>query len=130
MAYPNYIWVKIRVHEKARLDELQVDQLIRDLQLEAKDVAIDKTYNVDENLQSTLNDKGDEIFRNYGLGKGLVPLVHGKITVMTMTWADPDDFIHLIEAIAGKYNCEAIDNDVAVNDCDTYWVDDGFPPCR
>jgi len=130
MAYPNYIWVKIRVPEKARLDELQTDQLIRDLQLEAKDVAIDKTYNVDENLQLTLNDKGDEIYRNYGAGKGLVPLVNGKITVMTMTWDDPDDFIHLIEAIADKYNCKAIDNDVAVNDCDTYWVDDGFPPCR
>ena len=130
MAYPNYIWVKIRIPEKARLDELQVDQLIRDLTFEAKDVAIDKTYNVDENLQSTLNDKGDEIYRNYGAGKGLVPLVNGKIVVMTMTHEDANDFIHRIEAIAGKYNCEVVDNDVAVNDCDTYWVDDGFPPCR
>lgn len=130
MAYPNYIWVKIRVPEKARLDELQVDQLIRDLQVEAKDIAIDRTFNVDDDLQTNLNKHGDEIYRNYGAGKGLVPLVNGKITVMTLSHDDPDDFIHLIEAIAGKYDCIVVDNDVAVCDCDTYWVDDGFPPCR
>ena len=130
MAYPNYIWVKIHVPEKARLDELQADQLIRELTFEAQDIAIDKTYNVDEDFQSTLNKFGDEIYRSYGIDKGLVPLVNGKITVMTMTHEDPNDFIHLIEAIAGKYCCEAVDNDVAVCDCDSYWVDDGFPPCR
>ena len=130
MAYPNYIWVKIRVPIKARLDELTIDNLLRDLEREAKDIAIDRTFNVDENLQITLNDAGDEIYRNYGYGKGLVPLVNGKIVVMTMTHDDANDFIHRIEDIAKHYNCIAIDNDVAVNDCDTYWINDGFPPCR
>lgn len=130
MAYPNYIWVKIRVPVGSKLDELQVDNVIRDLEREAKEVAIDRTFNVDENLQTSLNQNGDEVYRNYGPGKGLVPLVNGKIIVMTMTYDNPNDFIHRIEEIAKHYNCRAIDNDVAVNDCDTYWVNDGFPPCR
>ena len=130
MSYPNYIWVKIRVPIRPRLDELQIDNLIRDLEKEAKDVAIDRTFNVDENLNITMNDNGDEIYRNYGVGKGLVPLVNGKIIVMTMTRENANDFIWRIEAIAKKYNCFMVDNDVAENDCDRYWIDDGPPGWR
>lgn len=130
MAYPNYIWVKIIIPAEAHLDELVVDRMLRDFEHEAADIAIDRTFNVDENLTITLNKYGDEIYRDYGPKKGLVPFVNGKAIVMTMTYENPNDFIYRIEDIAKKYACRVCDNDVAVNDCDTYWVDEKFPPCR
>lgn len=129
MAYPNYVWCKIAIPPLANLDELVVDQMIRDFEADAKDYSLDNIWNVNDNLNITLDDKGDEQFRDYGPGNGWIPLVNGKVTVMTMTREDPNEFLRIIGNRAERYGCRLYDSDVAVNDCDRYWIDDG-PPCR
>ena len=124
MAYPNYVWCKVAVPPLANLDEYVIDQMIRDFAADAKDYALDNTWNIDDDFNASLDDDGKERYRDFGPGKGLIPLLNGKITVMTMTREDPDEFLNLIRNRAEKYGCRLYDSDVAVNDCDTYWVDD------
>lgn len=125
MSYPNYVWCKVAVPPLANLDELIVDQMIRNFAAEAKDYSLDNTWNVNDDLNISLNDDGGERYRDYGPKKGLIPLVNGKITVMTMTRENPKEFIGIIEERAKKYGCRLYDSDIAVCDCDTYWVKEG-----